>query len=91
MSFALIPQDKIEETVGAIMNDPECGRIFRIKGSLPSDDGGWLKINATSEKTEISRVAAGQGVLIAIGDNISRERIDSHLRAVNTNPKYISI
>lgn len=86
-----VPQDKIEETVGAIMNDPECGRIFRIKGSLPSDDGGWLKINATSEKTEISRVVAGQGVLIAIGDNISRERIDSHLRAVNTNPKYISI
>lgn len=86
-----IEQGKIETVIADIMNDMECGKIFRIKGSLPAGDGGWLKINATSEKTEISSVSAGQGVLIAIGDNISRERIDNHLKKVNTNPKYVSI
>ena len=85
-----IPQDSIEGLIGSIFSDESCGRIFRIKGSLPIE-GGWLKINATREKTETAPVAEGQPVLIVIGDNVSRQRIDEYLTALNTDPEYISI
>ena len=86
-----IPEAEIEPVVAGIINDPACGHIFRIKGSLPDGSGGWLKINATREKTELSAVANGQAVLIVIGDGISRETVDRHLCAVNTDPEYVSI
>lgn len=86
-----IPNDKIGGVIDSIMNDDACGRIFRLKGSLPSDKGGWLKINATKEKTEISPVKEGQAVLIAIGDDMDRERIDVYLKEHNKNPEYVSI
>lgn len=72
------------------MADSESGSIFRIKGALPAGKG-WLKINATREKTEVTPVAEGQPVLIVIGDNISRERIDAHIKPPNTDSGYVSI
>ncbi len=86
-----IPAEKIEETVNCIINDVSCGTIFRIKGSLPTENGGWLKVNATKEKTEISPVKEGQAVLIAIGDDMDREKIDSYLKKYNRNSEYVSI
>lgn len=86
-----IPQEKTEEVIGNIMNDETCGKIFRIKGALPSGDGGWMKINATREKTEMSPVKEGQAVLIVIGDDIDKERIDSYLKEYNRNSEYVSI
>ena len=85
-----LPQDRIAEVITDIMNDVSCGSIFRIKGALPADKG-WLKINATREKVEISPVSVGQPVLIVIGDNVSRERIDSYLKPLNTDSEYVSI
>uniref|UniRef100_UPI0003746B8F hypothetical protein n=1 Tax=Ruminococcus flavefaciens TaxID=1265 RepID=UPI0003746B8F len=85
-----IPPESIKGLIDSIFGDESCGRIFRIKGSLPLEKG-WLKINATREKTETAPVAEGQPVLIVIGDNVSRERIDSYLRPLNTDPEYISV
>jgi G3E family GTPase len=85
-----IPQDKVESLIAEIFADESCGRIFRIKGALPADKG-WLKINATREKTELSHVADGQPVLIVIGDNVSRQRIDEYLKPLNTDTEYVSI
>ena len=81
----------IVPTIEKILTDPGCGRIMRVKGSLPDGCGGWLKINATREKTELSPVNEGQAVIIVIGDDISREHIDGILREVNTNSEYVSI
>lgn len=86
-----IPEKMINTVINNIMSDPECGRIFRIKGSLLSDSEGWLKINATNEKIEISPVPDGQAVLIVIGDDIKLEIIDRYFKAVNTDPEYVSI
>ena len=61
------------------------------KGALPAENGDWLKVNATAEKTEISPVKDGQAVLIAIGDNLHREKIDAYLQKYNTDPEYVSI
>ena len=86
-----LPQEKLPQIIAEIIRDPGCGHIFRIKGSLPDGQGGWLKVNATREKTELSPVGSGQAVLIVIGDDISREAIDRHLLAENTDPEYVSI
>lgn len=86
-----IPEDKIKPVIEGIMSDSECGKIFRIKGALPSDSGKWLKINATSERTEISDVQNGQSVLIVIGDDIDRKRIDDYLKKYNDDDEYVSI
>lgn len=85
-----IPQESIAGLIRDIMSDGSCGRIFRIKGALPLEKG-WLKINATHEKTETAPVEEGQSVLIVIGDGLSRERIDSYLKPLNTDPGYVSI
>jgi G3E family GTPase len=85
-----IPQDKVDPLIAEIFADESCGRIFRIKGALPAEVG-WLKINATRGKTEISEVTEGQPVLIVIGDNVSRQRIDEYLKPLNTDTEYVSI
>lgn len=85
-----LPQESIEGVIADIMSDESCGSIFRIKGALPVGEG-WLKINATREKTELSVVPDGQPVLIVIGDNVSRERIDEYLKPLNTDKEYVSI
>ena len=86
-----LPDEKIEAVISSIMNDNGCGKIFRIKGSLHSDSKGWLKINATPLKTEITPVIDGQSVLIVIGDNINRENIDEHITQFNSDSEYVSI
>ena len=85
-----IPETEIQPLMHQIMSDPSCGKIYRIKGALPTKDG-WLKINATAEKTEISPIPDGQAVLIVIGDNVQKEKIDGYLQSLNTDEKYISI
>lgn len=86
-----IPGMRIPEVIESVLGDAECGNIFRIKGALPSEDGRYLKINATPEKTEILPVAEAQSVLIVIGDHVDRARIDTYLKAYNTDPAYVSI
>ena len=86
-----IAEDKIKGVTESIINDSRCGRIFRIKGSLTSENGKWLKVNATKERTELSEVENGQPVLIVIGDDISKERIDAYLTEFNTDSEYVSV
>ena len=86
-----IAEDKIKGVTESIINDSRCGRIFRIKGSLTSEHGKWLKVNATKERTELSEVENGQPVLIVIGDDISKERIDAYLTEFNTDSEYVSV
>ena len=85
-----IPEDLIDDTIRNILSDKDCGKIFRIKGALPTADG-ILKINATAEKTEVSPVKSGQALLIVIGDGLSCENISRHLQKVNRDPRYVCI
>ncbi|MBP5580289.1 MAG: GTPase (G3E family) [Ruminococcus sp.] len=85
-----VPRECVESLIADIFADESCGSIFRIKGALPAENG-WLKINATREKTEIAEVSEGQPVLIVIGDNVSRERIDGYIKPLNTDSEYVSI
>lgn len=80
----------VTDAIKGIFSDPDCGRIYRIKGALPLDEG-WLKINATADNIATETLPSGQSVLIVIGDGIDREKIDQHLKAVNSDAEYISI
>ena len=86
-----LPVHEIPAVIGNIFKDPECGRVYRIKGSLPNGQGSWLRINATPEKTEMTPAADAQAVLIVIGEQLDRAKIDTYLKAHNTDPEYISI
>lgn len=86
-----IAEHQILKIINSIMQDSNCGNIFRIKGSLPIAKQKWLKINATKQKIDISPVANGQAVLIVIGDRISLEHIHKYINTVNINPDYVFI
>lgn len=86
-----IPDEKLKPLLNAILSDPACGEIHRIKGSFQSDDGSWMKLNAVNGKTEIAPVPEGQPVLIVIGEHLSLDAIDWHIRSVNLADDYVCI
>ena len=86
-----LPEQKIESVIRGILEDSECGHIYRMKGSLPAADGTWLTVNAEKNRISVAPAANGQAVLIAIGEDLNREVIDRHLKAQNTDPEYVSI
>ena len=85
-----LSENIISKVIDEIFNDTECGDISRIKGALPVGEK-WLAVNITKTESKISEVGEGQAVLIVIGQNISREKIDAHLKKYNSDPEYISI
>ncbi len=85
-----IPQDKIQEVINGIMSDSRCGRIYRIKGSLPCGNG-WIRVNSVNGKTEISPVENGQAVLIVIGDEPDKNVIDEYFMEYNRSKDYVSV
>ena len=86
-----LPDERIPEILQAMLNDPNCGTIYRIKGALPLKQNRWLSINLTQKKAELQTVSNGQSVLIVIGDQLNRAALDAHLKAENTDPDYVSI
>ena len=70
-----------------MLNDPNCGTIYRIKGALPLKQNRWLSINLTQKKAELQTVSNGQSVLVVIGDQLNRAALDAHLKAENTDPR----
>ena len=86
-----IPDEKLMPVIGSILSDPACGRILRIKGSYQADDGTWHKLNAVNGETETAPVPEGQAVLIIIGEHLSLDAIDRHIREANTADDYVCI
>ena len=86
-----VDKEMLPKLIDDIFNDDNCGNIMRIKGSVPDYPDGWIKINATREKTELSHVREGQSVIITIGEHLRREQIDSHILRYNTDTGFVSI
>ncbi len=86
-----LPEERIQEILTNILQDEECGEIFRIKGALPKRSGNYLKINAVRKQIEISSIPEAQAVLIVIGKKLNFPKIDQYFRKENTNPKFTSI
>ena len=86
-----LPDERIPEILQAMLNDPNCGTIYRIKGALPLKQNRWLSITLTQKQAELQTVSNGQSVLIVIGDQLNRAALDAHLNGVNTDAVYVSI
>ena len=62
-----------KEKAQRLLNDPDCGNVFRVKGFV--NDGGWMQLNATKKSLSLTPIAQGQEVIIVIGEELNEERI----------------
>ena len=69
-------RETLSKTVSRLFNDPSLGHVIRVKGFVRLSDGTWLSVNATSDQREIRPVEKGQEVLIVIGENLDKEKVD---------------
>ena len=85
-----ISEAELEKAARQILEDPECGNVFRIKGFVKADSGKtkthsvsaemeWLELNATRREFSLKPVSVGQEVVIVIGENMNEERIRGYL------------
>ena len=70
---------ELEKRTKAVLRDPECGNVIRIKGFTETTEC-WYEINGTKDKLEMKPVEKGQAVLIVIGENLDKEKIDTYFR-----------
>ena len=75
-----LPAPTLRQRVKDLWSDAACGRIFRVKGFLPTEDG-WLELNATPDSLTLRPIPHGQEVIIVIGEGLDRQRIADHLGA----------
>ena len=75
-----LPAPTLRQRVKDLWSDAACGRIFRVKGFLPAEDG-WLELNATPDSLTLRPIPQGQEVVIGIGEGREREGIVDHLGA----------
>ena len=89
-------EKELREAAEKILSDPECGRVFRMKGFMrvdsDSEDGSgksaqtdseeqqWIELNATKNEVTIRPLHVGQEVLIVIGEELQEEKIKSYLK-----------
>lgn len=71
-------EDKLKSAVRAILQDEACGKVFRIKGFMQTEEGKWMELNATKEKLTVNPINNGQEILILIGEALVEEAIKKH-------------
>jgi G3E family GTPase len=78
-----IPKDQVLANIRRIWQDPDVGRIFRIKGFLIDDpeQETWIEVNATAGGTRVTPIPRGQEILIVIGEDLDEEAVDAYFPA----------
>ena len=71
-------EEFLKESCTKILNDPACGKVFRIKGFQKLSDGSWISLNVTHQKTEIQPLPNGQAILIVIGEGLNQASIEGY-------------
>ena len=74
-----ISADELKTQVAKMMQDPECGGIFRVKGFVKDDAGSWMQLNATGHEISMKPIGDGQEVVIVIGEQLKENRIRKYL------------
>ena len=72
-----LSKDKLIENINMAIKDPECGYIIRIKG-FAKEKEEYIEINATREKITHAYVKNAQEVIIVIGENLNKEKINDY-------------
>lgn len=65
----------IENKIKILMSSEKCGNIFRIKGFF-LENGIWYEVNATKSDLNIMPITIGQKVVIVIGENLCKDKIE---------------
>ena len=65
---------ELRQKAQAVFDDPRCGRVFRVKGFVREGEA-WLEFNATRQTAHVRPVAAGQDIVIVIGEQINEEAV----------------
>ncbi len=84
MNMEIEPRE-LKETAEKVLSDDECGKVFRIKGFLKSEEK-WYELNATRREIKLEEIENGQSVVIIIGEKLNREKIEKVFEKYN--PKY---
>ena len=71
-------EEQLKTTVEKLMNDRECGEVFRVKGFLQKVDGSWIQLNATHNGITINPIEKGQEVIIVIGERLQEANIQKY-------------
>lgn len=71
-------KDELQKIIKEVMNDKKCGNIFRVKGFMKISDNSWIQLNATHNEIRIEPIDKGQEVIIIIGEDLDKQRLDKH-------------
>lgn len=71
-------KDELQKIIKEVMDDKQCGNIFRVKGFMKISDNSWIQLNATHNKIRIEPIDKGQEVIIIIGEELDKQRLDKH-------------
>ncbi len=71
-------KDELQKIIKEVMDDKKCGNIFRVKGFMKISDNSWIQLNATHKEIRIEPIDKGQEVIIIIGEELDKQRLDKH-------------
>ena len=74
-----LTEEQLREKAGTLFQSLEYGRVWRIKGFLQDQNGGWLECNATEKGMRTTPIQEGQQVVIVIGERLNKEKIQKVL------------
>ena len=72
--------EEIKAAIKDLFKDKSIGKIIRVKGFAKKSDK-WYEINATSKAINECEISRGQNIIIVIGENPDKERIDKYFNA----------
>lgn len=66
---------ELAEKAAAVLNDPACGNVFRVKG-FARDGEGWVELNAAKSGVLLTPIEFGQEIVIVIGEALCAAEIN---------------
>ena len=72
-------QDEFIQKIYHIFKDQDCGQVMRVKGFYQKEKL-WYEINMTQENTSIQEINQGQDVIIVIGEELNKNKIDHYFK-----------
>ena len=72
-------QDEFIQKINHIFKDQDCGHVMRVKGFYQKEKH-WYEINMTQENTSIQEINQGQDVIIVIGEELNKNKIDQYFK-----------
>lgn len=72
-------QDEFIQKINHIFKDQDCGHVMRVKGFYQKEKH-WHEINITQEDTSIQEINQGQDVIIVIGEELNKNKIDQYFK-----------